>query len=240
MNAIVLMILPVFFGSSDDLWPTTYVPKPEGAKRYEKTQWSVSLFTVEGDSRDWEEPVHNLYRTAVDGPPNPNSDVRRDWVASGGLKSIKGWRSDGYLLIPKGKHILYWQEKVTVGGGFDTVELRKLPFAVRPLWKSRHAYPDGTQAFDNLTYKGETFELRRLEKQDGVWRAKVLYKDMVKAPPGYLGHGKSSCFECHNKAGDTSAYGTAIRGDDGLFSPPVWVEGTRRPNPELPMKPYRN
>lgn len=125
---------------------------------------------------------------------------------SGGMERLHGWKSVKGLDIP-GK-VRVWEELTDVRA-----------FASVPRW--RWSFPNGTVAADVLFFDGKIFEVRTQRKTDEGWKTKV-YKDLAKAPEGYVGAGKA-CPSCHDQAGAITdvpgrIYRHVVWGDDNRMS----------------------
>lgn len=210
-GAMVIAVL-LFFAAvvrADD-WPTSFVPKPEGMKRYAKTQYSqylsitngfdsVEMFRLSSDD--------NLFRRV-----NPNRIF--PIAVSGGLHDSNGWKSEGRIAIPKGQYVRVWGERVEAG-------------VRRPLPRTAWQFPEGTIFADLLSTDKGLFELRTITKVNGGWKFRTAYKDWSKAPANYVG-ARKACNECHERAGEQPGYGISWRGSDGIFSWDPFVEGTNQ------------
>jgi len=193
-------------------WPAD-VKFPEGMKFYRQTRHSQRFANTNGVDgitmvhRDQDDVWQNA-ETVV----NPNRIF--PFRVSGGMDEAKGWQSRTAVYVPPGKTIVVWQQRSPVG--------RERQFLPKLHW----SYPEGTIFADMLVYERQVFELRMRKKARGEWHSRVAYVSGVK-PPGHTGL-KKTCADCHSRAGDSTDYGTSWRGDDGVISAPILVEGVVR------------
>jgi hypothetical protein len=191
------------------LWPDS-VAVPPGLTPYRPTRHNQR--SVNNDPGTGPRPELTPHRTADDDAlfgPNPNRLF--PYRTPGGLHQAEDWESELGIALPPGRAIRTWTDYYQ---------------AVYPRPFRRWEYPAGTVAVDLLVRRstGAPFELRRLKKTEAGWVAHTVWESADK-PPGYRRPDRK-CLDCHADAGDATRYGLGVRGNDFLFSVPIFSEGT--------------
>ena len=174
-------------------WPNG-VAKPEGLVAYKRARYTQRISVTNG--RDAILPVHRR-------------EVDNEWLHSGGLRGLTGWKSDVYKYVPAGGEPFVSNLPVWNGSNFQN----------NRGWA--RSYPDGAVFFDILSFEGKVFEGRMASKERGKWTRRIVFSDADARPAGYHGL-KQSCASCHDHNPGSGGYAVGmIPGADTVFSDPV-------------------
>lgn len=159
----------------------------EGMKRYKRASYTQEIAVTNNVDRIT--PVH---RTQLEN---------KDWLQSGGMLGIEGYRSDLYRNDIAESGVESWIDNISVKNSLGY-------FQDNRGWVAK--FPDGARFLDVLsnTKTGNVFEIRQRLKEEGKWRNAVIFTDEKERPAGYTGLTKS-CVSCHEKAG-TGNYASGL------------------------------
>ena len=177
-------------------WPES-VKRPEGLLKYTRARFTQRISVTNG-------------RDAI--LPVPRENVDNEWLHSGGLRGVRGWKSDVYKYVPEGASASAYVANLPVWNGSNFQYNRGY----------YREYPNGTQFFDILsnTETGRVFEAREASKKNGNWTRRVVFTDAEQRPHGYTGL-TQSCASCHDHNPGTGGYAVGmIPGSDTVFSDP--------------------
>lgn len=167
------------------------VSLPEGSEPMDGTEWTQSLFSLNGFRQ-----VSKTPRAALDPK----------WRFPGGLAGVRGWTSQKFRHVPSPPAQWLGAVRVTNPLGVPQTEFGLV-----------RSYPDGTRFDDILSSPSGVFEHRVRRKEGGSWQSFVAFRDESKAPPGYKKLAES-CSSCHDQAG-TGSYGQGlVPGGDTVIS----------------------
>ena len=177
-------------------WPEG-VAKPEGLRAYKRARYTQRISVTNG--------LDAILRV-------PRREVDNEWLHSGGLRGLSGWKSDVYKYVPAGGEAFVANLPVWNGSNFQN----------NRGWT--RSYPDGTVFFDILSNsEGKVFEGRMAMKEKGKWTRRVVFTDIEARPSGYHGL-KQSCASCHDHNPGSGGYAVGmISGADTVFSDPVFA-----------------
>lgn len=175
-------------------WPKD-LPFLDGMTRYKRAGFSQSIAVTNG--RDTIDPVHRY--------DLPN----KDWLVSGGMLGIEGFRSDLYRnsIAANPESAI---ENIGVLNSFGYIQQNR-GYVAR--------YANGSRFLDVLSNvkSGSVFEIRQRLKEEGKWKSSVLFSDEKERPAGYAGLTKS-CVSCHSQAGTGGYNAGLVPGSDGVLS----------------------
>lgn len=159
----------------------------EGMKRYKRASYTQEIAVT--NDRDRITPVH---RTQLEN---------KDWMQSGGMIGIEGYRSDLYRNSVAQNGVESWIGNISVKNSLGYFQENRGWVAL---------YPEGARFWDVLsnTKTGNVFEIRQRLKEEGRWRNSVIFTDEKERPAGYTGLTKS-CVSCHSQAG-SGGYATGL------------------------------
>lgn len=149
-----------------------------------KSRWPKAIPFPEGAVR-----YHTAKWTQEPGPNGevvkvPRSNHEMIWRVPGGMDTVSGWTSD--LFRSPSPRVQTWRG-----------QMPGVPFSMSGF---KREYLEGAWVYDNLSYRGKSFELRIREFKNGKWDAYVAWKSVENRPPGYTGL-KQKCASCHDQAG---------------------------------------
>lgn len=175
-------------------WPND-LEKPKGMVRYRPSRFTQEIAVTDNQDR-----IIPVLRDKLED----------HWKVPGGLVVAKGWRSDLYKYVPVQYHEYVGDISVLNSLGY---------FQSNRGWK--RSYPNGTYFADVLSNdKGEVFEVRYREKDNGKWFNTVAYRNVNARPKGYFRINTTQCNSCHNQAG-TGGYAVGlVPGGDTVLSDP--------------------
>lgn len=181
------------------------VPMPKGMVKYKSEKYTQSIFRIDNQDAIRKVLIINL--------------EDKKWLQSGGMRGIKGWRSDKYKLIPEKPS--YWLDDIKVKNGIG-------PNTHQNNLGLKRKYAEGTRFDDVLSNdKNVVFEHRSRRKIYGNWRSSILYYNIEARPAGYKGL-SITCISCHREAG-TGKYAVGlVPGGDTILSDPMYWDMAKR------------